>query len=166
MLDVVPPPSVTFAETLITLRSNLDPFLHVEAITYAPPGGGGGDTPGVSGGGDAGGDGSGGGGVMGTGQTRVSRSEGGFLTFGLSSSSCAAVGFVFLAVGLLLLLQPLFALRKWYRENAADGMSDGSRSVGRNSRRSRGSGSLRGGGGVVGRRATGQWRYGQVDTVW
>ncbi|CAN0225729.1 unnamed protein product, partial [Hapterophycus canaliculatus] len=49
--DVVPPPAVSFVETLVTVRSDLDPFLHVEALTYVPSGGATGEDPGGGGGG-------------------------------------------------------------------------------------------------------------------
>eukprot|EP00903_Cladosiphon_okamuranus_P017697 g16296.t1 len=142
VLDVVPP-EVSFGETLVTVRSDLDPFLHVEALTYVPANGeaataGGGGVPvqppeaGEGGGGGRGG-----------------RQ---FLTFGLSSWNCAVVGSTFLLVGLLLLLQPALALRKWWRETGgARPPQDGGGS----------------GGGGGGRRLRGkQWRYGQLETDW
>lgn len=154
VLDVVPPPTVSFVETLVTVRSELDPFLHAEALTYTPSGGG----YGIGGGGDTGNggvtSGGGGGGVVG-GDMPTERSGGsGFLTFGLSSSSCALVGLAFLAIGLLLLVQPVFAVRKWWRDTA--GSDDGSAGG-----RRRGIGAL----GRSGERG-GHWRYGQVETEW
>lgn len=145
MLDVTPPPAVNFAETLLTLRSDIDPFLHAEALTY---------TPGYSGGGAGGGSsgGAGGGGGEGDVQQAEGRSGGAFLTFGLSSWSSAVVGFAFLTVGLLLLVQPMFALRRWWRETAGVGRDGGGE----------------GGGGGGGRRGRGRgdWRYGQLETEW
>lgn len=159
VLDVVPPPSVSFVETLITVRSDLDPFLHAEALTYVPGGGGS-----YGGGGGKGTRGGGGGVVGGTGSGDVQTEGGagsGFLTFGLSSWSCAVVGFAFLAVGLLLLVQPMFALRKWWKATGdGGGGGGGGGGVGGVGEEGRGG---RGGGG---RKAVGQWRYGQVETEW
>lgn len=162
-LDVVVPPAVTFSETLVTVRSELDPFLHVEALTYVPPGGGGG----------GGGTGEGAGAGAGAGEGVPSEAGGGgghFLTFGLSSWNCAVVGAAFLLVGLLLLAQPVLAVRRWWRETAAAGGGGGD-VMGRGGG---GGGSSVGGedGGGGGRDARprgkprGQWRYGQVETDW
>lgn len=156
MLDVIPPPSISFVQTLVTVRSDLDPFLLVEALTYESSGGGGGAGGGSNGGG--------GGGIAGdvdVGGTTMSAGAGDGrrgVAFGLSSESCAAVGFTFLAIGLLLLVQPMFAVRKWWRD-AGGGV------VGRRENRAgEGRGDDRGG--DAGRRAVGQWRYGQVGTEW
>lgn len=168
VLDVVPPSSVAFVESLVTVRSNLDPFLRVEAMTYAPPRGdgggaeGGGVSVGSGGSGEGGAAGvGGGGGVDGIGAGGSGGS--GFLTFGLSSRSCAAVGFTFLGVGLLLLVQPMFAIRRWWREAGREGV-DGTRGTGRRSGRAGGRG--RGSGGSSSRHLAGQWRYGQVSDDW
>ena len=143
MLDVVPP-AVSFGETLLTVRSDLDPFLHVEALTYVPANGetaaaGGDGAPSLPSDAGEGGGGGGGGG------------SGHFLTFGLSSWNCAVVGSAFLLVGLLLLVQPVLAVNKWWRETGGAG----------------GSGGPDGGDGGGGRRLRGkQWRYGQLETDW
>lgn len=170
VLDVVPPPSISFVETLFTVRSDLDPFLHAEALTFTPGSGyvvgddgsagdigsgigdnagssdvvvGGGDSPGESG---VAAGGSGGGGE-------------GFLKFGLSSRSSAVVGLAFLAVGLLLLVQPVLAFRGWWKRSGEGGGMGGEGS----GRGRRGEG---GGFGGRGRKGRGQWRYGQVETDW
>lgn len=154
--DVIPPPSVSFVETLITLRSELDPFLRAEKLTYTPPNGGGtgGGDVGI-GGGEVGME-SGGGGTGG-------RGGGQFLTFGLSSWSSAVVGCTFLVVGLLLLVQPMLAVMRW-RRRAAEAASGGGETM--FSRGGRGGGDKEGGALGRGKRPRGQWRYGQVDTQW
>lgn len=162
--DVIPPPSVSFVETLITLRSELDPFLHAEKLTYTPPNGGG------TGGGDAGG---GAGGGTGGGEVVVDSGGGGtggggggqFLTFGLSSWSSAVVGCTFLVVGLLLLVQPVLALMRWRRRAAEAAAASGGGET-RFSRGRRGVGDREGGALGRGKRPRGQWSYGQVDTQW
>ena len=165
-IDVVPPATVSFVESLITVRSDLDPFLHAEALTYtprqggAPPGGDIGEDAGSGGGGtDAGkgvDPGAGGGTVSGGGG-----GGGEFLTFGLSSWSSAVVGCTFLVVGLLLLLQPTLVLRRWWRRTAAaDGGVVGGGGGGSD-------GGVVGVGGRGEKRPRGkQWSYGQVDSQW
>ncbi|CAN0515276.1 unnamed protein product, partial [Ectocarpus sp. 12 AP-2014] len=112
VLDVVPP-TITFSETLVTTRSDLDPFLHVEALTYEPGSGGTGGGGGAAGGGGA--EGASGEGI--SPEASVGGGGGGqFLTFGLSSWNSAVVGSAFLVVGLLLLVQPVLALKAWWRE--------------------------------------------------
>ncbi|CAM9466158.1 unnamed protein product, partial [Ectocarpus fasciculatus] len=149
VLDVVPP-TIAFSETLVTTRSDLDPFLHVEALTYEPGGGGagGGGAEGAAGEGISPEASSGGGGGSGGGQ---------FLTFGLSSWNSALVGSAFLVVGLLLLVQPVLALKAWWREGGSDDRGPGSRG---------GEGGVNGGRGGRGRKLRGQWRYGQLETDW
>lgn len=170
-MDVVPPPSITFVESLITVRSEHDPFLLVEAITYNPRGDlGAAEDVGVGGGSVDGSSGGIGGGGVGDGEAAgVGSGTGGggvgsgYLTFGLSSKSCAVVGFTFLAVGLLLLVQPMFSICRWWKE-AGRGSIDGMGGMGRR----RGKAGRRGGGsdGPASRLAVGQWRYGQVGDDW
>lgn len=152
-MDVVPPPAVSFVETLVSVRSDLDPFLHVEALTYVPSGGSAGEDQGAGGGGEplaAPEDGAGGG------------AGGHFLTFGLSSRNCVIVGSAFLVVGVLLLVQPVLAFRKWCRQAREDDRGEGGFGGGRGGR----GGGRRGDGGrmMVPGKGRGQWRYGQLET--
>ncbi|CAN0524530.1 unnamed protein product, partial [Ectocarpus sp. 12 AP-2014] len=155
VLDVVPP-TITFSETLVTTRSDLDPFLHVEALTYEPGSGGTGGGGGAAGGGGA--EGASGEGI--SPETSVGGGGGGqFLTFGLSSWNSAVVGSAFLVVGLLLLVQPVLALKAWWREGGG-GSSDERGPAGG------GGGGANGGRTGRGGKLRGQWRYGQLENDW